>query len=70
MIKFLQGQVARLDNKILQLAGGGIHSEDKFFSVVGTWDCKKSPCGLCCYDHYRDHIHDHCVFCGEPEERK
>ena len=59
----------RLDLSILKLAGWSI-CVNPFFSIVGDWDCKKSPSGLCCYDHYIDKSHDECVFCGMPEERK
>jgi len=34
------------------------------------WDCKTSPTGKCVYDKYLDPRMDHCVFCGEPSERK
>lgn len=39
--------------------------------VIGfTWDCPDSPVGLCVYDNHADRMHDWCVFCGDPEERK
>ena len=59
-----------LNIEILKLAGYRIAAQD--WSVIGTWDCPKSPhdAGLCCYDHYKDPVHDCCVFCGQPEERK
>ena len=39
--------------------------------IIGTtWDCKKSSIGLCVYDTAEDKVHDFCVFCGQPEERK
>lgn len=39
--------------------------------VIGfTWDCEKSPIGLCIYNHYKDRAHDSCVFCHDPAERK
>lgn len=39
--------------------------------VIGfTWTCPKSPVGLCIYNDVRDGIHDFCLFCGDPEERK
>lgn len=34
------------------------------------WICKTSPTGYCVYNHTEDPIHDHCLFCGDPEERK
>ncbi len=37
---------------------------------LGDWDCEKSPTGKCVYDIIEDPCRDHCVFCGEPDERK
>ena len=68
-IKELQKAVEIIETQILKLAGWKPTCEP-YFSVVGTWDCPKSPCGLCCYDHYKDPVHDNCIFCGQPEERK
>lgn len=36
----------------------------------GHWDCPTSPTKRCAYNHKKDPIHDFCIFCGEPEERK
>jgi len=68
-IKKLQKIISELEVMILDMAGFNVIKEP-FFSVVGTWNCDKSPCGLCCYHHYVDPVHDECVFCGNPEERK
>lgn len=68
-IRNLQKQVEHIERNILELAGWKV-CVDPYFSIVGHWDCHKSFCGLCCYDHYRDPVHDACVFCGQPEERK
>jgi len=41
------------------------------FKTIGTfWKCEKSPFGLCMYDNVKDRVHDNCLFCHEPEERK
>jgi hypothetical protein len=34
------------------------------------WGCKKSPTGLCFYNVDDDPVHDECLLCGHPEERK
>ena len=34
-----------------------------------TWECEKSPVGICVYSEW-DSVHDHCIFCGDPDERK
>ena len=38
--------------------------------VEGSWKCPDSPTGVCWYCDDTDAIRDHCVFCGEPNERK
>ncbi len=35
-----------------------------------NWDCESSPTKHCLYDDDDDPAHDHCVFCGDPYERK
>jgi hypothetical protein len=37
---------------------------------IGHWDCDLSPIGVCVYDGWSDSIHDHCLYCDGPEERK
>ena len=32
-------------------------------------ECEGSPIGICIYNEFEDAMHDHCVFCGLPEER-
>ena len=34
------------------------------------WECEKSPFGWCAFIHFTDRAHDHCIFCGDPSERK
>ena len=34
------------------------------------WHCEDSPVGLCVYDSIEDRAADHCIFCGDPDERK
>ena len=39
--------------------------------VIQTfWTCDKSPFGYCTYHKFEDRAWDHCLFCGEPYERK
>ena len=38
--------------------------------VFSGWPCPVSPTGNCMYDDHHDNMHDGCIFCGEPEERK
>ncbi len=37
--------------------------------ALGEWYCPESPTGLCSYAK-KDTCRDHCLHCGEPEERK
>ena len=39
-------------------------------SGPGGWLCPDSPTGYCWYDDEVDPIHDHCLSCGHPKERK
>lgn len=48
--------------------------------VLGSWQCpdperprpadKPNPLGVCVYDESEDPLHDFCLFCGSPDERK
>lgn len=37
---------------------------------IGSWDCVESPTRHCLYDNSKDSMHDSCVICGDPAERK
>lgn len=37
---------------------------------LGSWECPKSPHGLCVYVPADDPCRDSCIYCGDPEERK
>lgn len=34
------------------------------------WACKDSPLNTCVYNTKLDSMHDSCIYCGEPYERK
>jgi hypothetical protein len=38
--------------------------------ITQTWECETSPIGYCVYDDEDDPVHDDCLFCHDPEERK
>ena len=38
--------------------------------TIGNWKCRYSPIKVCIYNHKLDSIHDNCVICKQPEERK
>ena len=35
-----------------------------------VWDCDESPSKHCEYNTETDPMHDSCIYCGAPEERK
>lgn len=37
---------------------------------LGSHECLSSPVGLCVYYDLEDSMHDDCIFCNQPEERK
>jgi len=37
---------------------------------IGHWACETSPIAVCVYDDWSDSIHDNCLYCNNPEERK
>ncbi len=41
-----------------------------WYPICTFWECEKSPIGCCIYNHNEDLAHDHCLFCGQPQERK
>jgi hypothetical protein len=38
-------------------------------NTFGGWYCPQSPTHVCSYED-DDACRDHCIFCGDPEERK
>lgn len=48
----------------------GVLESSLCVEIGTTWDCEKSPFGLCAYNNMDDTAHDNCLFCGGPEERK
>lgn len=39
-------------------------------AVPIEWECPDSPFGYCAYHKWEDRAWDHCLFCGQPHERK
>lgn len=52
-------------DKIVQIT----QVDDRWLSA-GGWDCVHSPTGTCWYDNKNDTLHDQCLFCALPSERK
>ena len=78
-IKQLEGQKREIDyligllikphvpDDVKNVSAGLVYS---WYPVSTFWDCEKSPIGCCMYNHNEDRVHDTCLFCREPEERK
>lgn len=55
------------DHILLHCAGvGALLSIASYYN----WECEDSPIGICVYSDLEDPIHDFCLYCGQPEERK
>lgn len=63
-------QKTLIDYKISKLVVTKIPEFNNMWNTIGEWECKKSPIGLCIYDHMIDPYLDNCLYCGEPHERK
>lgn len=50
-------------------AGTVVHSRSGTHTA-GHHECPDSPWGICAYNANQDPVHDDCVFCHQPEERK
>ncbi len=63
----LEGNIRKLSTSMVRA-----HLEEKspLWVEHGDWDCGTSPTGQCAYDHSMDPIHNRCLFCGKPEDRK
>jgi|TARA_Y100000310_G_C20465000_1_gene707180 hypothetical protein len=55
----------------LRVGGDGPVEDIKAYDIaLGHWPCDTSPTGCCAYDSREDTMHDNCLFCDQPEERK
>jgi len=60
-----------LDMRLLQLANERFNSPYKDGELhFGFYECEKSPTSQCVYLESDDPMHDFCLFCEDPEERK
>lgn len=44
--------------------------DEELEMIVGDYECDKSPVDICVYDTKSDPRLEHCIFCGQPDERK
>lgn len=66
MLSEVEDDLEHIQNLVLK--ANGYHPYD--IVVTENWDCTKSPVGKCIYNQFEDPCHDHCLVCGDPEERK
>ncbi len=73
----IQGQVNKFTDQIanmVKMIVGRDFPDRKQWIIYPEdgWACesKKNPFVLCVYDEGKDSALDHCLFCGEPYERK
>lgn len=72
-LKEAREKVAALECEGSRLANGLVEMDNPScpsWLEHGDWECSTSPTGRCVYDEQEDSIHDFCLFCGDPEERK
>lgn len=76
-INDIQGKVNRLHDQIVNMVkmvvGREFPDRKQWISYPAHgWACesKKNPFVLCVYDEGNDPALDHCLYCGEPYERK
>jgi len=70
LIKRRRAMQEGIEIEINQLVKKAIPDYNRMWMTIGTWDCKKSPIGLCVYNHMEDEVLDDCLYCHEPDERK
>ena len=57
---------------ISQIIDEVIPWKHQWFTKLGDmmWDCDSSPFLVCAYNVVEDPAKDHCIFCGQPHDRK
>lgn len=67
----LQEKIADLKVKLWKEVRKLYPDFNSLWHTVGTfWDCPKSPFNRCVYNDINDRVHDNCIFCHQPVERK
>jgi len=61
-----QKKIEELTNPILK----GLFGDAYYHCQIGIHNCEKSPFDICLYNNWTDGHWKHCVFCGQPNERK
>jgi len=66
-----RNQQDELDYEILEIVEKHMEEgEAQWYAVDTFWDCPDSPFGWCAYHNMIDPVHDNCIYCHQPQERK
>lgn len=68
-IKAENAAFERAESEILALVAREV-SVDADDLYLGYWECEGSPTGQCIYNDTEDSMHDCCLICEDPAERK
>ena len=69
LYRHAEDQKDQADHELSEAARALWPEFNAVFHSLGHWKCY-GPVGICVYDDDEDSVHDCCLFCGEPEERK
>lgn len=64
-----QAEAARLRSQYKEIIAQAVGLEARRISL-GAFECETSPTGRCIYDDWGDPMHDRCLYCDDPSERK
>lgn len=73
-IRDIEGQIEAAKRELLEALVEELPEEARSVDldslVLGDWYCPENGARLCVYNDVEDDVHDFCLFCGNPEERK
>ena len=75
LIETMENTIANYEDRIYDIRNEiekEIAEDNGYWEVeMGSEECDgDSPIEICFYDPMDDPCRDHCIFCGQPEERK
>lgn len=71
LIRDKRNQQEELDYEIREIVDKHMKEGDsQWYSVDTFWECPDSPFGWCAYHNFEDPVHDNCIYCHDPQERK
>ena len=69
-VEKLQGGIWSIDMELAKVASAAHGMDLEISGDNYDHECETSPIGICAYDDDEDPLHDSCVFCHQPYERK